>query len=358
MELNDKKKFLINAIFITVVIALLYIAAKFLLIYFLPFIIALIIAHAVQKPSSYLSRKLKIKSSTLAAITSILLYLLIIAAIALFVFLLWKPIKNIFNEIPFLLNKASHILGEIKAKLTNTLKDFSPMFSEQVSIITDDFAEKLRNSSADFFAQLATKTVTKAPDFLFGSLVALVAGCYIAKDYKNLLAFLHELCGHEVYNKFKRIKNILCKSVFKIAIGYIKLSFITFIVLCAGFVISRVKYAIIIAFIIALIDLLPVLGSGIALIPWAIIEFLLGNSSKGVILLVIYFAVILIRNFAEPKIIGNQIGIHPLFTLTAMFLGLKILGFAGLIILPVALIVIIKYYKAELNEEKMNITKS
>ena len=104
------------------------------------------------------------------------------------------------------------------------------------------------------------------------------------------------------------------------------------------------KYALLLGLLIAIIDILPVLGTGTVLIPWGIAELLFENTALGIGLLVLYAVITVIRNFAEPKIVGRQMGINPLFTLLSMFIGIKLLGFAGVIIFPTALIVTVKYY--------------
>jgi predicted PurR-regulated permease PerM len=133
--------------------------------------------------------------------------------------------------------------------------------------------------------------------------------------------------------------------------GYLILSGIVFALLYGGFLILRVQNAVSIAFIIALADMLPILGTGTVMIPWAVVSALLGNYYFGIALAVLFVIIVIIRNFLEPKIIGKQIGINSLFTLIAMFLGLKLFGIVGLILFPIIFIVIIKYYKSEMVEE-------
>ena len=133
-------------------------------------------------------------------------------------------------------------------------------------------------------------------------------------------------------------------SVFKLIKGYAILMLMTFLELLAGFLILRVKYALLLSLLIAVVDILPVLGTGTVLIPWGIAGLILKNTALGIGILVLYAVITVIRNFAEPKIIGKQIGINPLFTLLSMFIGIKLLGFAGVIIFPTALIVTVKYY--------------
>ena len=114
----------------------------------------------------------------------------------------------------------------------------------------------------------------------------------------------------------------------------------------------KIEYAFILAAAVAVIDLLPVLGTGTVLVPWSIILLAAGDTFKGIGILLLYLITVVVRNVAEPKVIGGQMGINPLFTLLAMFAGLKLFGFWGLFMFPIALIVIIKYYKNEMEREK------
>jgi sporulation integral membrane protein YtvI len=132
--------------------------------------------------------------------------------------------------------------------------------------------------------------------------------------------------------------------MFSALFGYIRAQLIlmsmTFIELNIGLAIAGVKHSILVAAIISLIDALPILGSGSILIPWSAFSFLMGNFELGVALLVIYVVVLVVRQFVEPKVLGQQIGLHPLITLVAMYSGLKLFGFAGLIIGPVSFLLI------------------
>ena len=152
-------------------------------------------------------------------------------------------------------------------------------------------------------------------------------------------------CGQKIYDNAVKIKNILVNSVFKFAKGYLIILGITFSELFLGFTVLKIKYVLLLAAVISLIDILPVLGTGTVLIPWAAVEFIMGNTAKGTSLAALYIVITVVRNFAEPKIIGKQMGIKPLFTLLAMFIGIKLFGLAGIFILPIMLIVVIEYYK-------------
>jgi len=115
---------------------------------------------------------------------------------------------------------------------------------------------------------------------------------------------------------------------------------VTFIELAVGLSLLSVDRAITIAALIAVIDILPVLGTGGVVVPWIIVELIKGNIPFAVGLVVLYLVIIIVRNILEPKLVGNQIGLHPLVMLMCMYVGLKIFGIIGIFVLPVAVVIL------------------
>ena len=127
----------------------------------------------------------------------------------------------------------------------------------------------------------------------------------------------------------------------RFVIAYAKIMTLTFIELTIGLSIMGINNAVVIAFLISVFDVIPVLGTGGIMIPWIIICFLNQQLKTAIGLLIIYLIVTLIRNIIEPKIVGHQIGLHPLLMLLCMYLGAKLFGFLGIITLPVLIMIII-----------------
>ena len=100
------------------------------------------------------------------------------------------------------------------------------------------------------------------------------------------------------------------------------------------------RYALVVALIVALVDLLPVIGTSTILIPWGIVELILGNVKLGVGILVTMAIVFVIRQIIEPRIVSGQVGLHPLITLVCIFVGLKIFGVIGMLIVPLVVLCI------------------
>lgn len=115
---------------------------------------------------------------------------------------------------------------------------------------------------------------------------------------------------------------------------------LTFLELTIGLYVLGIENALVIAFLIAIFDVLPVLGTGGIMIPWILICFLNNQIKTCVGLLILYLVITVIRNIIEPKIVGKQIGLHPLLMLLCMYLGAKLFGFLGIFILPILILIL------------------
>ncbi|MBR7133074.1 MAG: sporulation integral membrane protein YtvI [Clostridia bacterium] len=354
MEQEAKKRFLINTAFTVTAGIIVYISGKFLFQYLFPFVVAAVIAWAVQRPAKHLSVHIRIKSGLCAAVLAGGAYVLAVAVLGFLLFRVARSAGGILRELPDFFSVIITKASALEEQLTALLEDISPEIAEQTGLILQEILEGARKSLGSFFSDTAATVAARTPNLIFSAIVTLVASCYIAKDFEGLAKFCRALCGKKRYLNVLKIKEIFTKSILRIIRGYLILSGITFLELAAAFLLLRVRYALILALLIAFVDLLPVFGTGTVLVPWGIVELILGKGFFGAALILLYLTVVLVRNFAEPKVIGRQIGINPLFTLLAMFAGLKLLGFWGLIVFPVVLIVTVKYYKAEMEKEALS----
>lgn len=345
MIMEDKKIFLINFCYIGVISALIFLSVRFAFQYLFPFILAAVIAAVMQKPAAFLSRKIGLNEELCAVILFLGFFIIAISLILFLIYQSVTAISSLVPDIPKYLNKLSGWFGILGENFNNLFGELPDEMNKEMISVVREAAENLAIKLSAAFSSFAANTAKKMPSFLFSSLVTIVAGCYIAKDYKRLKKFVFGLFNKKVYVNSVRIKNIFIRSVLKIARGYIFLSLLTFLELLIGFFVLGLKYAFVLALSVALVDLLPVLGAGTVLIPWGLILIATGNKSTGFGLLIIYVLTLVVRNFSEPKIIGKQVGINPFFTLIAMFTGLKLMGFFGLILLPILLIVVIEFYK-------------
>lgn len=143
-------------------------------------------------------------------------------------------------------------------------------------------------------------------------------------------------------------KRLFTENILKMLRGYLIIMCITFCELAVGLSVIKVDYAVAIALVIAVFDILPVLGTGGIMIPWVIIECIAGNWIRALSLFIVYAIITVIRNIIEPKIIGRQVGIPAIVTLLSMYLGLQLFGVLGMFAFPILIIIIMKLQENDL----------
>ena len=342
---ETKKNFLIDLAFFITVAAIIYVVFKFLAVYLFPFVIGLVITVFVQRPAEFISKHMKINKGICAIIFVILTYIAVVGLISLIVYLLYTVGARFVENLPGILGEVTSSVGEFGKSIDGFMNNMPVQMQSSFSGMLDSFIGTLTSTLTEFVSGLATSIAFNTPEFIVVSIVTVVASCYIAKDIDKLKAAVKGFVKPEYYDIASEVKHIIYDNVFKILKGYLLIMLITFCELCVGLLIIRVPSAILIAMIIAVVDILPILGCGTVLIPWGIISLLQGKILLGISILILYVIILVIRNIIEPKIIGDQVGIHPLITLTLIFIGLRLMGVVGMFILPVLAIVIIELYK-------------
>ncbi len=344
MNLDEKKKFIVNFLYFSVWLTILYLIFKISVINLLPFIIAVIIAYLVQKPAEKLSQKIKIRQNICAAILSVFIFLSVTVILSLFVWVFFSQSSSLVKN----LSSIESFYNQLK----DFLKNFSSRFDASVEKMFDDTIKNMSVKLTDFLTNLIAVVIKKLPDLFIDCIITVVATCYIAKDYKKLVNFVKGFTNIEFFQQTKVICEIVIECFSKFIISYFLLFLLTFLELLIGFLLLGINHFLILAIVVAIVDILPILGSGAVLLPWGIVLIVKGNYLTGIGLLVLYLTITVIRNFAEPKIIGNKIGINPIFTLIFFFLGLKFGGIVGMILFPLALTVTFTYYRRKFSDNQ------
>ena len=221
--------------------------------------------------------------------------------------------------------------------------------------LSDDFISVIQNSSKDILNDVyawGTKALsntvsilTQIPRIAIYVVITVLSLYFICTDKIYILDFAeHHMPRSWVKKAGNHIREIT-QSLGAYLKAELTLVFISFVISLLGlyifmFVGFNVKYPLLIALITAFVDALPILGSGTVLVPWALISALDGDINLGIALVVLWIIMCVVRQFVEPKVVSNKLGIHPIFTLIAMYTGFKLFGVMGLLIGPIALIII------------------
>ncbi len=219
---------------------------------------------------------------------------------------------------------------------------YSKNFPLEVITQIEGTIEKNVNTLDSFLQQLIAGTInllTAIPGFLIEFLVYLIALFLISLELPRLKVKLESHLKEHTRQKVFLVGSQLNKA----GLGFLKaqviLSLVTFIMAMLGLSILGVKYTGLLSLLIVIVDILPILGTGSVLVPWAVIAILQDNNFLGIGLIILFFVITIVRRVIEPKIYSSSLGISPLASLISMYIGLKLLGIAGIFVGPIIVII-------------------
>ncbi len=345
MTLDDKKKFIINIAFILTIYAVLYFVFVYVIHWIMPFIVGFLIALALRPIGKFIRKYIQGGTGKGVAIFVVALFYAFVAILLwLFITFLITQLTDLIYSLPGLyFNKVEPILLEfydwIVANMELISEDAAKTISQVITNGINYISDVIKNISINI-VQMATKLISNFPLYLISVIFTIILSVFISVEYDNIVAFIKRQLPDKFNSTFEETRVFLIKKVWRMIKSYIIIMFITFFEILVGLTILDAKYALPIAAIIAILDIMPVLGTGGILIPWAIVEVILKNYTLGFGLFALYLAVTIIRNVVEPRIVGYQIGLHPIITITVMYAGLRLFGFFGLLMAPITAIVV------------------
>ncbi len=346
MTLDEKKKFIINVAFVVTVYAVLYFVFVYAIHWFMPFLIGFFIALALRPVTRFINRFVKSTGKGVTIFVVAAFYVVIVLILWILISFLISQITDLVNIMPNLyFNKIEPLLIEFNGWVVTNTENISPDAANNISqVITSTIgyiSDAIKNVSISF-VEFITKLISNFPLYLISVIFTIVLSVFISVEYDSLTSFIKRQLPEKFNSAFSEARKFLAGTIWKMIKSYAIIMLTTFTELLVGLSILKVNRALPIAAIISVLDILPVLGTGGILIPWAIIELILKNFNLAVGLLALYLVITVIRNIIEPKIVGQQIGLHPIITITVMYAGLRLFGFIGLIVAPIAAI-LVKY---------------
>ena len=355
---EKRRAFLIKLAYIAVILALVFVFFKYFFWVAAPFLLSFFFAVLLQKPQRWLDKKTKHKCHTLWSILLVLLSISIILVPVIII--LSNFIRQVGGFLSYLTSQLSDFPVFIQ-DLQNTLLKFLSFLPDKLySSVSESIVNALTALSNDFdltafgidsstIKNTITTGVTgvysvakNVPSVIIGIVIGIVAWILFTKDYDKIVAFIKLQLPDGKKNLLVEIKQVFSNTILKMVRAYGLIMFITFCELSLGFTILTAlgimsnSYMVLIAIAIAIFDILPVAGSGGILIPWALISMVTGNFKQGIGLLVIYAVITVIRQYLEPKIVGDTLGVNPIITLAGLYFGLKLFGVLGMFIVPIS----------------------
>ena len=344
--MNKDKLFTVTAVLLTVVaaISLGYIFFTRVFVWLLPFLIAWAIAFAVRPLANKISEKTHIPVK-LARATLALLFLILVATLGGIV--IWQTATAVIRFLGDF-GRAESVGSILEALGAPILRIFRANF------LPEELRDEVGGAFSAAISSLATRLadslsafIGKIPRVLISSVVTALAAVYFALDLERINSLVKGLLPRRAYLLLVRIKDGFLSVGVKYIRSYLTLSFITFSMTLLGLILLGVDHAAVVAMLAAAFDVLPVVGVGTLLVPWAVLEIVGGNTFVGISLIILFALVALVRQIIEPRVIGKSLNIHPIATLFLIFVGYALFGFVGLLLLPLVAVGVAVYRGGE-----------
>lgn len=333
MDMTRKKNFITTVLYAVLLAAIVFVAFKYVIPLIFPFLISFVIAALVRPLVNLLHRKLHIAKRLSAVVLVTLIYLILAGLLILIGSELYQAAGNAvgwFNQ-SFVPDVRS-LFGRVGEWLSDSVD------AEVLTFLTsmqDGLLSSIGSSITSFSTNLLSSVVGSLPSLLLQIIFAVVATYLMSIDADLILHAIASRMEEARYEKIRTSYHTLKSTILKFLRAYSLILLITFGELVLGLFCAGVENFWLFAALIAVFDILPVVGSGMIMLPWSVITLIRGNYQQGIILFVVYLVVVLARQFMEPKIVGDQVGLHPLITLIAMYVGMKLFGGIGLLGLPI-----------------------
>ena len=337
---NEKLKRCLLILSIAVLMAaVVYVLYKYAIPLLFPFLVSLLITAIVLPAVSFLNRKLHLNKKLTAAVLVTVAYLIIAGLLLLAGRVLYRSASS---AVDWFNTRFVPDINALLLKIDQLVHDSDSAFMGWLYSMKDTLITSLQPKVVQLSTSVVTGLVSNVPSFAIKVIISIVATYFFALDYDNICRAVTARMTEETYQKSSAAFRSLRSTVGQYARAYSLIFLITFAELTVGLLCAGVKHFVLIALGIAVFDILPILGSSMIMLPWSIITMLRGNYQQGIILFVVYLVIVIARQFIEPKIVGDRVGMHPLITLVAMYVGLKLFGGLGMFMLPMTCAVIMQ----------------
>ena len=332
-----------NILYVVLILLGLYIALE-LSIFYMPFLVAFIISLMIEPAIKKIMKKTHLTRRTSSIIIFVLVSVIIIGGLA------WLLI-TLFSESSSLLQSLNDYFDKLYVQFQNLINYFN---FDNIHL-SNEILEVIQNSTGDFLTTASDwlrnilnnliNFVTSIPSIVICIGITVIALYFICVDKIYIL----DQIEHHLPRLWVKKISIHLKDLIQTLGGYLKaeatLILVSFVISLIGLYILQivgfnVQYPLLMALFIGFVDALPILGSGTVMIPWAIICALNGDINLGIAIIILLIIMSVVRQVLEPKLVSKNIGVHPIFTLIAMYTGFKVIGIIGLLVGPIVLIIV------------------
>lgn len=316
---------------------------KYALPWLMPFIIAFAISRLIEPLVRLLTTRLKFKRAIASALCTVLVFLALIALTAAIIWRIIYELTALTRDLPALLTDISSFISAMRDRInvyiTNAPFEMQDYFQNALDAFTNTGTDLL-GAATGWLLSLITSAASFSPRIAIFIFTCAVSTYFISSGYRDVSAFIMRQLPENQHKAVREFRIGLVKVFGKWFKAEAMLSGAAFIQLLIAFLILRIPFAIVLALIIAIIDLIPLIGVGSILVPWATISLIAGNFARAITLVITFGVIAIVRNILEPKLVGSQIGLPPITTLLAMYIGFSTIGVFGLALFPIGLVVL------------------
>lgn len=317
--------------------------------FFMPFVVGWIIAMIANPLVRFLDEKIKIRRKAGSAIVIIAVIALIIAAGYWIGAILVRETAGFVRGLPELWAAVEADVSRAGRRLENFSQYFSPELQRQIENILNaltGFVSSIANNLGSPTVTAVGNFAKNLPSIFVGVIMCLLSSYFFVAQRDEVVRVFHKYMPESFREKWTLMYSSLKNAVGGYFKAQFKIEVWMYFLLLIGFFILKIQYALIIALLIAILDFLPVFGTGTVLIPWAVIKILGGNYKMAVGLLIIWCVGQLARQLIQPKIVGDTVGVPALPTLFLIFIGYKVGSVAGMILAVPVGIILANMYQA------------
>ena len=340
--MSDKyRNFITLALYWGLLLLLCWIGVRYVLLWLLPFLIALGVAYIMEPMVCYLRKKLRLRRGFVSAVLSFVLLALLLTVLTVLCLNLLQQSVRLFKALPQYLAELPVYFSALQERLEQFCSSCPKSLQSWLQQVLSDSSRELSAWFARFSAQCvstAAEALKDIPSVFLFTATTVLAVFFTAAQLPAILDFLRRQLPPQRQKQVGGVKDNLLCTLSKWFKAQCILLGVTFAELLAGLLLIRQPYALLLAASIALIDALPVFGTGTVLLPWAAVCLLLQHTPKAFSLVAIYAVITLVRSFLEPKVMAAQVDLPPLAALMAMYIGFCTFGVGGMIFFPLALL--------------------
>lgn len=352
--IENRKSFIINFFYFAIFIGLYYFVVKYAFGYILPFVVAAALAVFLQKPVRKISSKIHIKThGAVSTILVLLIVVIIVGAAGLLGWVLVSELKEFFTYLFSRFDSVNDVIVTVREFVMGIVAKLPRGLGATVSNYVSDFFNNLSTESSVIDMEMLSAPLSGAwsvvkgiPSAFLSVLVTIISCVFMTSEYDLIKNMILDMLTESKDKKLVSSKQTVTRGISKLVKAYATLMLITFSEMFLGLNLMKLigvyegGYIAIIAFVTCIVDIIPVLGTGTVLIPWAVYNLVMGNVGLGIGLLVLYAVITVLRQILEPKLVANQAGLPAIATIMAMFIGARLFGAFGILLLPLTVIIL------------------